>query len=282
MQSILSTLRTFVRWYGLRFRSAGRNGKIALGVLPVILIVACCGALPRNSQQTGNAQPTAQAANVAAIAPTEVLVPTEVPEPTAVADEAPAPTDVPEPTAIAVEAPEPTEAPAEQPTQALPAPTTAPSVPSGTVSTPSNIRRQPSTDAEITAKAALNEVVTLTGRLEDTSWYAVKTASGVEGWMATTLLTVDPAVASALPVQAAPVVIVPTKVPAAPAAAAPAKPSGARAPQGSDCPAGFPFKGNQSGIYHRPGGGSYKSTKPEQCFATSAEAEAAGYRAAKN
>ena len=67
----------------------------------------------------------------------------------------------------------------------------------------------------------------------------------------------------------------------APAAAAV---SGPVAPLGDECPPEAMIKGNQgtSGwIYHRPGGSSYRRTDPEQCFATSADAEAAGYRAAK-
>ena len=60
--------------------------------------------------------------------------------------------------------------------------------------------------------------------------------------------------------------------------------SGPVAPTGDECPPEAMIKGNQgtSGwIYHRPGGSSYRRTDPEQCFATSADAEAAGYRAAK-
>lgn len=48
---------------------------------------------------------------------------------------------------------------------------------------------------------------------------------------------------------------------------------------GSECPEGFPIKGNaDSLIYHLPGHGSYERTIPEMCFATEADAEAAGYR----
>jgi phospholipase C len=48
------------------------------------------------------------------------------------------------------------------------------------------------------------------------------------------------------------------------------------------CPAGFPIKGNTQKstgrkLYHMPGEGSYNRTKPEACFATRADAEAAGY-----
>ncbi|MGI6103017.1 MAG: thermonuclease family protein [Patescibacteria group bacterium] len=46
-----------------------------------------------------------------------------------------------------------------------------------------------------------------------------------------------------------------------------------------DCPADRPIKGNaQSQIYHLPDGEYYAKTKPEQCFAAEAEAQAAGYR----
>lgn len=49
-----------------------------------------------------------------------------------------------------------------------------------------------------------------------------------------------------------------------------------------NCPADRPIKGNaNSGIYHVPGASFYTRTKPEQCFATEAEAIAAGYRKAK-
>jgi endonuclease YncB( thermonuclease family) len=61
--------------------------------------------------------------------------------------------------------------------------------------------------------------------------------------------------------------------------------SGPTAPNGNSCPASAPIKGNQGSpdwIYHRPGQGSYDVTTPEECFATGAAAEAAGYRAARN
>ncbi len=47
----------------------------------------------------------------------------------------------------------------------------------------------------------------------------------------------------------------------------------------NSCPSNAPIKGNQSGIYHPPGSRSYNVTNPEECFATPADAEAAGYRA---
>lgn len=49
----------------------------------------------------------------------------------------------------------------------------------------------------------------------------------------------------------------------------------------NECPAAYPIKGNKNSmIYHMPGGASYKTTKPEECFATEAAAQAAGYRKA--
>jgi hypothetical protein len=48
-----------------------------------------------------------------------------------------------------------------------------------------------------------------------------------------------------------------------------------------DCPDFAPIKGNQSGIYHVPGGAYYDVTDPEECFATEADAQAAGYRASE-
>jgi hypothetical protein len=49
------------------------------------------------------------------------------------------------------------------------------------------------------------------------------------------------------------------------------------------CPAGYPIKGNaQSMIYHTSESRVYEQTIPELCFATSQDAEAAGFRAPKN
>ncbi|MCK6081701.1 hypothetical protein KZX37_07210 [Microbacterium sp. EYE_5] len=55
-------------------------------------------------------------------------------------------------------------------------------------------------------------------------------------------------------------------------------------PQGWSCPDSHPIKGNQGAedwIYHVPGSTYYSRTKPEECFATVAAAERAGYRAPK-
>jgi len=61
-------------------------------------------------------------------------------------------------------------------------------------------------------------------------------------------------------------------------------PANAVAGNGSrDCPDGYPIKANApSGIYHEPVSSTYQRTIPEFCFATAADAEAAGFRASRN
>jgi SH3-like domain-containing protein len=144
-------------------------------------------------------------------------------------------------------------------------------------------------------------------------------SDGASGWVAAELLaalTDAPAGAAIAPTSSPAEAIPPTAVPAAKAseptaaigsgaqpatsepvapAAAPAKPTapaiaskaagaGVR-PQGGACPASHPIKGNQGSrsnvdwIYHTPQSRSYAATNPEECFATEAEARAAGYRA---
>lgn len=85
------------------------------------------------------------------------------------------------------------------------------------------------------------------------------------------------------PIPTAAPAVAPTDTPAA------APPSIGAAPQGSDCPADHPVKGNirdrnpnkGEKIYHLPGDNGYAQTKPERCFVDSKEAEAAGFRAVK-
>jgi hypothetical protein len=58
--------------------------------------------------------------------------------------------------------------------------------------------------------------------------------------------------------------------------------AGRAAPSGMACPATHPLKGNRTSmIYHRPGGEFYEQTRPEECFASPADAEAAGFRASQ-
>jgi micrococcal nuclease len=64
-----------------------------------------------------------------------------------------------------------------------------------------------------------------------------------------------------------------------------AEPSGGGVPPISeeDCPPSAPIKGNaDSGIYHTQSSATYDETHPEECFASEAAAQAAGYRAARD
>jgi micrococcal nuclease len=80
---------------------------------------------------------------------------------------------------------------------------------------------------------------------------------------------------------------VPTTAPTVSPTVAPTQPAsggggGSFPAVGSDCPASAPIKGNaNSGIYHMPGQQAYDRTIPEECFATEADAQAAGYRRAQ-
>lgn len=96
---------------------------------------------------------------------------------------------------------------------------------------------------------------------------------------------------TSVPPTSVPPTPVPTRVPAAPLPfSAPveqppaAPPPAAAGPQpgtsadGGSCPDSHPYKGNRnSGKYHRPGCPHYSRTKAEECFASAADAEAAGY-----
>lgn len=64
-----------------------------------------------------------------------------------------------------------------------------------------------------------------------------------------------------------------------PAVSAPVAPNPAGvAPQkDGTCPPGYPVKAGRSGVYHVPGGRFYQRTLPVLCFASAADAQAAGY-----
>lgn len=52
--------------------------------------------------------------------------------------------------------------------------------------------------------------------------------------------------------------------------------------ESGNCPVAFPVKVKESsGIHHVPGGLSYDRTRADRCYATGADAEADGFRAAK-
>jgi hypothetical protein len=72
----------------------------------------------------------------------------------------------------------------------------------------------------------------------------------------------------------------PTYSPPASSVPAPQASAGPVAGSYGVCPSGYPVKANDnSGIYHVPGGEFYDATNARNCFATTAAAQAAGYRA---
>lgn len=81
--------------------------------------------------------------------------------------------------------------------------------------------------------------------------------------------------------------------PSAPSSSSASAPSSASPGSGgvlpvsqTDCPSNAPIKGNESSsgvlIYHTSSSATYDETNPEECFATEAAAQAAGYRAAQD
>jgi hypothetical protein len=93
-----------------------------------------------------------------------------------------------------------------------------------------------------------------------------------------------PAAPTATPVPTA--ALQPAVPTAAPTAAPAPRGAGEAAPQGAECPAAYPVKGDISSatgdrIYHVPGGQFYAVTQPDACFATPTDAEAAGFRASE-
>ena len=97
--------------------------------------------------------------------------------------------------------------------------------------------------------------------------------------------TAEPA--TAMPTDAAPVAPpateAPTSEPAPLIQQQPAAQAGGIRAEAGTCPDSHPIKGNinereDTKIYHMPGSQSYRQTKPEECFATEADAQAAGYK----
>lgn len=62
-----------------------------------------------------------------------------------------------------------------------------------------------------------------------------------------------------------------------PPAPAPINHDGVPPGPGGAPPAGYPIKGSRTSVYHVPGGRYYESTTPVRCFATAADAKAAGF-----
>jgi hypothetical protein len=113
------------------------------------------------------------------------------------------------------------------------------------------------------------------------TWRRVRDTTGAEGWVAADFLS--PRTSTMLEgttIAPSPGSNAGTATPgtAAQTSRSPAS-AGQAQPRGGACPSTHPIKGNASSmIYHLPGGAFYSRTNPEACFATEADARAAGYR----
>ena len=90
--------------------------------------------------------------------------------------------------------PRPTAPPTATPTR-LPSPTPVALI--GTVTTGANVRAGPGVEFAIVGVLGPGDEVTLEGRRE--GWYLISTASGLEGWMSSVVLEIDPATNAAVP-----------------------------------------------------------------------------------
>lgn len=241
-------------WWRQVVGAQGRK-KWAWGLIPpLVLVCGCCtvlqAALPSRPATVGTAATarpavasdaevigTAAVATPLIVQATQAPSPTLQPEPTATPESdpaallPPAPTEEVEPTAVTVATDVPTSVPTVAP---LPTPTAGP--PTGVARRAGNVRDQPTANGStVIGSIAEGDVVTLRRRTSD-GWYAVQTPGELIGWVSDTLLTVDDAVAAALPVGTTDpdIVVQPT---ARPAAVQPTAPSPA---QGGNCDPSYP------------------------------------------
>jgi len=171
----------------------------------------------------------------------------------------------------------------------LPTPTVAPPprlVITGSGGAGLSLRKTPGTGERLKVLKDGAELTVLGAAQQATghSWVPVKDQDGTEGWVAaqfTTPARANAAAISALITATGPPLTPTVAIIATPTIPPTPKPGGRATPQGSDCPVQTPIKGNQSGLYHVPGGASYAATRPEACFATTADADAAGFTRAK-
>lgn len=155
-----------------------------------------------------------------------------------------------------------------------------------------NIRAEASTDAAIAGQLVAGEPGEQIGANADGTWVQVR-AGGVTGWIRADLVEAFTGavavVATEVPATSAPAVIdtpAPVVVDAPTSAPAVVSSGGGSFPAvGSACPPEAPIKGNINSegekIYHSPGQQAYERTIPEACYATGADAEQDGFRAAQ-
>lgn len=275
----------------------GRGLVTTLVALALVSALTGCGAAG-SAVQVSTPAPTVVASVAPSPTPTQgaILLATFTLVPTR------APLVSPQPVSSPPTSPEPSPPPATAPSPvASPAAADERVRVSGAGPAGLNLRADPGSSAarvKTVRDGAVLEIIGDDRQADDRTWRNVRDpADGATGWAAAQFLTaagatgVAPAASPGPRGSAAPkpsAAAKPSAVPGSatgPSAAGPAAPGGSSAqPLGSDCPASSPIKGNISAsgeqIYHVPGGSSYRATRPEACFASPQEAEAAGFRRA--
>lgn len=226
------------------------------------------------------ATPRLFATSTPAAPPQAILIATFTPVPTA-PTQASVPVAEARPSVVGTASPEPVPVAASS---ASPGPSPAPEPPSENMvvanagSEGVRLRATPGSGEALkvlydgAAVTALGEERQEDGR----TWRHVRDVAGAEGWVASDFLVAG----TSLPASDAAIGENPRATPAATVRAGPGPTaSGQAQPRGGACPASHPIKGNASSmIYHVPGGAFYAKTNPEACFASEADARAAGYR----
>lgn len=91
-----------------------------------------------------------------------------------------------------------TPSPTPPPTATLVPPTTPTPIPlPALVATTANLRSNPSLDSSVVLIVEAGQAINLRARQGE--WYAIELPGGVSGWMAASVLTIDPAVAASVP-----------------------------------------------------------------------------------
>jgi hypothetical protein len=116
-------------------------------------------------------------------------------------------------------------------------------------------------------------------------WKMVAQPGGAEGWVAADFLTASPPAAPAgspVPSPAAIASLTSVIIGASATAVPSSRPGAVRvAPQGADCPTTHPIKANAtSSLYYASADTAYATSRPDACFASQADAETAGFKAA--
>lgn len=260
----LQTLGRLIATWWRRVRTSQGRRRAGWLLLPVVTVCGCCSIgtaiLPKAPTARTAPAPTSisQADRIAIEAATPAgVVPPAAPPTAPPATLPPATPELPTSTVVSTDVP-PTSVPAtEVPTVAptdVPAPTTVPptdvpptAVPpmlTALMASTANIRNQPSAEGGLLGQVDGGVMVKLRVHTADTSWYVVEAPSGLVGWVSAPLLSVDPAVAQAVPVGTDDPAIASEPVVAAPPAPTEAPAAAGAAPAPTEAPAAPPAGGH--------------------------------------